>query len=212
MISYEINFSNLDLMGFEISAIENYITANLQIAKYGSKYMNVQGLFINDLFKAMSGNRGTYSPAEWMLGVGKAIYEFKLLNQNSPLRIDSFLKYDAADSNKIELDFRIANISTTTVYNIYIHLLPVLSIENIQDKNQNISSLAPGKEATIKIPITVKNDESQLKKKKQFVGIRISWSGSAEISGENANGFIDFLTIGGTMNQSSAAPNMLTNQ
>ena len=147
-----------------------------------------------------------------MLGVGKAIYEFKLLNQNSPLRIDSFLKYDAADSNKIELDFRIANISTTTVYNIYIHLLPVLSIENIQDKNQNISSLAPGKEATIKIPITVKNDESQLKKKKQFVGIRISWSGSAEISGENANGFIDFLTIGGTMNQSSAAPNMLTNQ
>jgi hypothetical protein len=212
LISYEINFSNLDLMGFEISAIENYISANLQIAKYGSKYMNVQGLFINDLFKAMSGNRGTYSPSEWMLGVGKAIYEFKLLNQNSPLRIDSFLKYDAANSNKIVLDFRIANISTTTIYNIYIHLLPVLSIENIQDKNQNISSLAPGKEATIKIPITVKNDESQLKKKKQFIGIRISWSGSAQVAGENAHGFIDFLTIGGTMNQPSAVPTMITNQ
>ncbi|OHD54312.1 MAG: hypothetical protein A2Y33_01280 [Spirochaetes bacterium GWF1_51_8] len=211
LVSYEINFSNLDLAGYEISAIENYITANLQIAKYGSKYMNVQGILINDLFKAMSGNRGTYSPSEWMLGVGKTIYEFKLMNQNSPLRIDTFLNYDAANSNNIVLDFRIANISTFTIYNIYIHLLPVLNIENIQDKNKNISSLAPGKEVSLQIPITVKNDESQLKKKKQFVGVRISWAGSAEATGQNAKGFIDFLPIAGTMSKTEAAPVMVSN-
>lgn len=192
VISYEIDFDNVDIQGSSISAIENFVNANLQIVHYGSSIYNVQGVMINDLYKAMSGKRGSYSSYEWMLSVSKIFHEYKLMNQDYPLDIEMFIQQN--DDDSFTAQFRLANTGKEDIENLKIRFLPILDAKEYEQISRSIETFDSGSEEYIEMTFDLKVAGSQLVRKKYFIGIQVSWD-ELESDLYPDNTFINFLPI-----------------
>jgi hypothetical protein len=193
ILSYEIDYNNVDMPDFETSAIENYVNANLKVVKLGSEKLNAQGLLINDLYKAMFGKRGPYSPYDWMLGAGKSIYEFKRFSSPSPLQISYFSSPKVTNQTAFTVKFKVANTSTKPLYNISIRLLPGINETAQEEFRASIQSLEAGSETYIEIPVKIDRQKSQFVRKKHFLGMRVAWSEERRF--DDRFGYVDFIPI-----------------
>lgn len=173
--SYEIDYEKVDIQGFRLSAMENYIDGNMQILKFGSDEHAAQGLLINDLYKAMFGMRGPYQSYEWMIAVGKTIHNFKEMNTDYPLQVTSFTSMEHYASGIFPTEFRIANTTGAAINNVKITFLPVTEDDNLSGFNKTIATIGAGREMTFEIPIKINSQNPQLMKKRYFIGMRISW-------------------------------------
>lgn len=194
IISYYIDYKNTDMPGSEVSAIENYVYANLQLTKYGSDTLNANGIMINDLYKAMFGKRGPYSPYEWMLGIGETIYQFKNINKYIPLDINCYAPQNVTYGEAFRLRFNIINTSPKAVENFKIDFLPSFPGKPIQ-KNNTISSIPAGKEIELNVDMLTETNQSQFVRKKSYVGIRVSWLENNRLGGSTANSFVLFKAM-----------------
>lgn len=194
IISYYIDYDNTDMAGSEVSAIENYVYANLQLTKYGSDTLNANGIMINDLYKAMFGKRGPYSPYEWMLGIGETIYEFKKINKYIPLDINSHAPQNVTYGEAFRLRFNIINTSPKAVENFKIDFLPSFPGKPIQ-KNTTISTIPAGKEIELNVDMLTETNQSQFVRKKSYVGLRVSWLENNPLGGSTANSFVLFKAM-----------------
>jgi hypothetical protein len=194
VISYEIDYNNVDIQNFRLSAMENYIQANLDIARFGSDEHLAQGLMINDLYEAMFGKRGPYSPYEWMIAIGKTIYEFKNLNENYPIIVKSSTSTENYAAGIFPTVYHIVNTTGFEIKNIKLSFLPVAEEDKLDAFNRTVASLGAGQEMTLEIPIQINSQNPQLLKKRYFIGMRISWDSVGSEMYEN-NGFIDFIPL-----------------
>lgn len=104
IISYYFDYQNVDENGFDISAIENYVSANLQLLKNGSSSRIANGILINDLYQIMSQEGAVYSqrmdarrrrdhlPAEKFLQLGTGCHK------------DHFLQHQSREERNIDRD------------------------------------------------------------------------------------------------------------
>lgn len=190
IFSYEVNFNNVDTSDYETSAIENYVNANLKIAKLASKNFNYKGILINDLYKAMIRNRGPYHPYACMLGVGKTVYKFQDYNEDIPLKVNSFAYITDKNKRKVVVRIKGVNASLNTLNNISISLSSVK--KSFEEQKRTISKLEPGHEFEFSIPITFVKDTSHFVRKKYFIGVHSSWDGGKR---GTVNSFLDFVTV-----------------
>jgi hypothetical protein len=194
IISYFIDYKNTDVSGSEVSAIENFVYANLQLAKYGSDTLNANGIMINDLYKAMYGNRGPYQPYEWMLGIGETIYQFKNINKYIPVDIQSYAPQNVSYGDTFKMRFNIINTSSKAVENFKIDFLPSFPGKPVQ-KNNTISTIPSGKEIELNVDMVTETNASKFVRKKSHIGIRVSWLENSELGGSTANSFVLFKAI-----------------
>ena len=169
IVSYEIDYKNMPDSQNGITAIENFVNANIQIVKQGSSLMNSQGILINDLYRAMFGKRGPYSPYDWMLGIGKTIFDFKSINKNIPVKISSFVSPSKTKANVYELKLRIENTTSSSLYNFRVGFLPVVQGVDVEKLAKKIAVLPAAAEIVMTIPLDYEIRESKLKKR-EFLG------------------------------------------
>lgn len=193
IISYYIDYKNMDYDGFDQSAIENYVNANLSIVKFGSEYLNANGIMINDLYKAMFGKRGPYSPYEWMLGIGDTIYRFKKMNKNLPITFDFTVPKVISYGKEFQVLMDVVNINSKPVANFKVDFLPVNGI-GVQ-KSTVINEIQGGKEVVMSLPLTLETNLSQFVRKKNFIGLRVSWAESTKDASGSRSGFVLFKSI-----------------
>ncbi len=207
VVSYYIDYQNIDMKDFEISAIDNYVNANLQLTKFGSLTLNANGIMINDLYKAMFGKRGPYSPYEWMLGIGETIYRFKDMNKVLPVNVDFSAPENVNYGEEFPIKIKLINTSAKPIGNFKIDVLPIHG-KSVQ-KNSTISILPPGKETSLEIPLQIETNSSQFIRKKSFIGIRISWTENKDSATSTQGGYVLFRAI--NLNQEIAGINSSTN-
>ena len=207
IVAYYIDYKNMDIDDFDINAIDNYVNANLLLSKFSSEMLNANGIMINDLYKAMFGKRGPYTPYEWMLGIGETIYRFKEMNKVIPVTISfsvpQTVNYGVEFLTKIDL----INTSSKPIGNLKIDFLPVLG-ETIQ-KSTTINLLPAGKEMNLDIPIQIETNSTQFVRKKSFVGIRLSWPENQNDASSGHGGYVLFRSL--NLNQISQDTNNMTN-
>ncbi len=194
IVSFSIDYNNADLPGSDVSAIENFVNANLQIVKFGSDTLNANGILINDLYRAMFGKRGPYTPYEWMMGIGETIYRFKTIMQYVPLEIHCYAPQTVAYGEKFPLRFTVVNTSPKTVENFKLDFLPVFPGKP-SGKNLTLPAIPPGREMELLLDIQTDSNASQFVRKKSFLGVRVSWLESREWGGNSASSFLLFKAL-----------------
>lgn len=187
IVSYYFDYQNVDINGFDKSAIENYVGANLQLLKNGSGTLIADGILINDLYKIMFGRRGPYTPNEWMLGVGEIVYELKQVYESAPLCVTiNAARLDYKD-NEALISFNIANTSSFKINNFKIEYLPEGG--KFITKNNIIKEIQPGREVSLDVNLELDTNNSLFLRKKNFLGYRVSW----DDPGEKSTGRSGFL-------------------
>ncbi len=193
IVSYYFDYQNLDVNGFDISAIENYVGANLQLVKNGSGSLIANGIVINDLYKLMFGRRGPYTPNEWMLGVGEIVYEFKQLYQAIPLEIQIDVSKIDLQKKEVLISFDIVNTMATKANNFKIEYLP--NAGKYIQKNNMIKEIPAGKEINMTVPLQMDTNNTIFLRKKNFLGFRISWEENQGNKSVIRNSFLFFKSI-----------------
>lgn len=191
IISYSIDYSNVDINGFEQSAIENFVSANIGLVRSGSDYLNAGGIMINDLYRAMFGKRGPYSPYEWILGIGESVYRFKNINRTMAAEIEVYVPGGQVYSKPFQARVRVKNTGAVPITDFKLEFLPVSGLKT--EKNQNItfntipagSSVSSQAELSFQLLTT-----SQLVRKKNFIGMRASWK-----EGSVSRGYVLFEPV-----------------
>ncbi len=189
IISYEVDIDDFENPAYQMSAIENYINANLRIVLNSSKYYQAQGLMVNGLYRIMPGRRGPYPSNAWMLGFGELIYEYQDGIEKYPLSVSYYLDY--TKNKSIYLTMK--NISTEKLDNLRIQFYPTKDSQKMGKMSGNISSLSPGEQTNLVIKMDVEFTNSQFLEKKQFLGMRFIWNGQ-KMNGLN-NSFVNLLDI-----------------
>jgi hypothetical protein len=208
VVSCYIDYKNMDVNGFELSAIENYVKANLELAKQGSDILNANGILINDLYKAMFGKRGPYSPYDWMLAIGETVYRFKEMNNAAPLDVRFSVPHivHAGESFLAQID--IGNYSSKTIENLKIDFLPI-SGKNSQ-KSVSLNNIAAGKQLFLSIPIELETNSFQFVRKKNFLGIRFSWSDPDDKNSSKPRSFVTLQSV--DLSERIGSTNTITNK
>jgi len=192
IVAYYFDYQNVDIEDSEVSALENFVEANLQLVKGGSQKAIANGILINDLYKIMFGKRGPYSPNEWMLGVGETIYKFKSLYNTFPIHLSIDLK---KDSSRKEMDVQVnaVNVLSRSINNVKVEYFP--NFGKMSQKNNSVKTLNPGKEIGVGVSLQMDTNASIFMRKKDFIGLRFSWDEETENKATVRNGFLIFEPV-----------------
>ena len=167
VLSYCLNYNNL--VSGQSSAVDNWVSYNLSLYNdYG-----VNTIRIKDFYRAMFGNRGSYLAYEWMLAVGDLVGQWKQSKRAYPLT-QKYITSTVEVSNIIELTIEFQNISSQSISNISVDLLPLVDTDK---KNiLSISELLEGEiYRTNMIISNIQFKQSLLKKRARFMGIKSSF-------------------------------------
>ncbi len=179
LFSYEIDYKkNLEFENLNLCGIETYFNLYLTAIKEISKRFNLKGIVVNDLYNAMSGKRGPYSPLEWMFGIGKIIYNFKSINSKMALDIDYYFPLDIEYEKEFNIILKLRNLTDKTVKNIRIEFLD--DNGNTIDKVNLLSELKIGEIKEVKTPFLIRQKNATMVKGSQLIGIRLSWDEKGE--------------------------------
>ncbi|GEM_PF-1747323 len=192
IISYYFDYQNMDVNGFEMSAIENFVRANLQLLKNGSSSQIANGIMINDLYKIMFGRRGPYTPNEWMLGVGEIVYLLKQSYSAEPVVIKITSKSFIPDKKEISLVVEVENTTSEKVNNFKIEYLT--DAGKLISRNDNVKEILPGKEVNFSVSLQIGTNSTLFLRKKNFLGFRVSWDKNVE-KYSRRSGFLFFEPI-----------------
>ena len=167
ILSYCLNYNNL--VSGQSSALDNWVNYNLSLYNdYG-----VNTIRIKDFYRAMFGNRGSYLAYEWMLAVGDLVGKWKQSKSAYPLE-QKYITSTVEISDTIELTIEFQNISSQSISNISVDLLPLVDTDK---KNiLAISELLEGEiYRTNMIISNIQFKQSLLKKRARFMGIKSSF-------------------------------------
>ena len=167
ILSYCLNYNNL--VSGQSSAVDNWINYNLSL--YNDYSVNT--IRIKDFYRAMFGNRGSYLAYEWMLAVGDLVGQWKQSKRAYPLE-QKYITSTVEISDTIELTIEFQNISSQSISNISVDLLPLVDTDK---KNiLSISELLEGEiYRTNMIISNIQFKQSLLKKRARFMGIKSSF-------------------------------------
>lgn len=175
VVSYEIDYESASVEGYEQSAIENYVQANLALAKGLSEDFNAQGIFINDIYEAMTGKRGPYVSYEWMLGIARTVFEYQKMNGNFPVEVQASLSLQQNEDETFDVLFKIENVGTKDLQNLKLSFLPVRDAETNTVYFEEIDELLAGEVTYLNMPVWFETARTQLVGKKYFIGYELSW-------------------------------------
>jgi hypothetical protein len=194
VVSYYLDYKNVDMTNYDLTAIENYAEANSALVRSGSDTLNASGIMINDLYKAMFGKRGPYTPQEWLLGIGESIYRHKEMNRVIPVQVETWVPESVHTGDTFTASFKIRNVSPDAVNNFRIDFIPLIGVKN--DKNQplQISTIPAGKEIFATMQLQLDTNNSQFVRKKNFVGMKVNWTEGSTGNTRNS-GFILFEPV-----------------
>ncbi len=195
IISYYFDYQNVDVNGFDISAIENYVGANLQLVKNISSTRIANGILINDLYKIMFGRRGPYTPNEWMLGVGEIIYQLKQAYNTEPLVIKITSSSINPEKKEILITFNLENTASEKLDNFKIEYLT--DVGKLISRNDTIKEILPGKDLSMNVALQMDTNNTLFLRKKNFLGFRVSWDENfKKSSGRSEFLFFEPLNLG----------------
>lgn len=173
IFSYNLDFKNLDVENYDVAAIENYFATYLLYIKEMSRKYNVAGFVINDLYNAMSGKRGPYSPLDWMYGLGRIVFEFKNINAQFPFLFYYYFPFEIQYDKEYKFFVRFENVSTFTLKDVNIDILD--SEGNYFVKGFTLQEIPQGKVKEASFPVVISKKSEIFIKKKQILGIRLTW-------------------------------------
>ncbi len=172
ILSYEVDIDDFENQDFEMSAIENYIHANMDLIHNSSRYFPAQGLMINGLFRIMPGRRGPYPSNAWMLGFGELLTEYQTSMKGYPLGS----QYIISQNNPYSLTISLKNISQKRLDNIRIQFFPTKDKQDLDKYSTMVPGLKAGQQTNVTLNLNLSFSNSQFLEKKQFFGMRISWN------------------------------------
>ncbi len=174
VFSYEIDYKkNLEFQNVKASGVDFYYSAYFNAIKEMSRKSNLKGLVINDLYNAMSGKRGPYSPLEWMFGIGNIFYEFKKMNSMVSLSINYYLPLNIEYNKEFYILFNLKNLSPNEIRNVKLDVIDYDG--NIISKDTLVKELKSGNIEEAKIPITLNLKSEKMVKNSEVIGLRFSW-------------------------------------
>ncbi len=174
VFSYEIDYKkNLEFQNVKASGIDFYYSAYFNFIKEMSRKSNLKGLIINDLYNAMSGKRGPYSPLEWMFGIGNIFYEFKRMNSMISLSINYYLPTSIEYNKEFYIFFNFKNFSPNDIKNVKLELIDYDG--NIIARETLVKELKSGNTEEARLPITFNIKSEKMIKNSEVVGLRFSW-------------------------------------
>lgn len=174
VFSYEIDYKkNLEFQNVKASGVDFYYSAYFNAIKEMSRKSNLKGLVINDLYNAMSGKRGPYSPLEWMFGIGNIFYEFKKMNSMVSLSINYYIPLNIEYNKEFYILFNFKNLSPNEIRNVKLDVIDYDG--NIISKDILVKELKSGGIEEAKIPITLNLKSEKMVKNSEVIGLRFSW-------------------------------------
>ncbi|MEJ5284533.1 MAG: hypothetical protein ACP5Q5_06525 [Brevinematia bacterium] len=179
VFSYEIDYKkNLEFQNVKASGVDFYYSAYFNAIKEMSRKSNLKGLVINDLYNAMSGKRGPYSPLEWMFGIGNIFYEFKKMNSMVSLSINYYLPLNIEYNKEFYILFNLKNLSPNEIRNVKLDVIDYDG--NIISKDTLVKELKSGNIEEARIPITLNLKSEKMVKNSEVIGLRFSWEEKTE--------------------------------
>ncbi|MCX7820330.1 MAG: hypothetical protein N2258_01480 [Brevinematales bacterium] len=179
IFSYEIDYKkNLEFQDVKASGIDFYWSAYFNSIKEMSKKSNLKGLIINDLYNAMSGKRGPYSPLEWMFGIGNIFYEFKKMNSMISLAINYYLPANIEYNKEFYILFNFKNFSPNDIKNVKLDLIDYDG--NVLARETLVKELKSGNIEEARLPVTLNIKTEKMVKNSEVVGLRFSWEEKTE--------------------------------
>ncbi|MGL5722017.1 MAG: hypothetical protein ACRCY4_06440 [Brevinema sp.] len=119
VFSLQIDYN--DFAGGNDSPIEVWKDNSLMWARLE----DFQGLYVNDLYKAMFGRRGSYPAFEWMLGIASMTSAFKQSGKGMPL-VQKITAAQRQTTPLYQLFFELRNTGLNDITNMSVDLMPTV--------------------------------------------------------------------------------------
>ncbi len=190
VFSYEIDYKkNLELASSRsLSGIDFYGNAFLTAIKEISYKDNIKGIVINDLYNAISGKRGPFSPLEWMFGIGNIFYEFKKITSDISLKINYILPAEIENNKDFYIQFVFKNLSDKTIKNVKLDIIDYDG--NFIKRETLIPELKPLQTKEISLPLSINMKTEKMLKTSEIIGLKFNWEEKSDAEGSSFKGFI----------------------
>jgi hypothetical protein len=179
----QIQYKNFVLSSTVSSSIDGFVALNEEVVKSSGELQPALGLGVN-FYKSMYGNRGPYTPIEWLMGAGESFRRVRAIRQKFPLDVDVLVPKEIT-TNTFQVRIRLINRSSFALEKVVVEHVPTRMVRVNGTPSLVWNTIAPGESSEALMSFSLDTASDKFVRQDLFVVLRVSWG-----SGGKTDSFI----------------------